>query len=133
MPASGDGPEQNPAISADEWNLRFLSEMAQILARSPGMETAHPDDEGYRVDDLALEDGHVRLVWSFPGVTNEFGRPVRAGRYLALEEVRARFSPDAPDIVASAVLLNDFYPPYPPSADREQPDGIRWLGPPPPA
>lgn len=119
--------------AGEEWNLRFLAAMAQILARGPGMETAHPDDEGYRVDELSFEHGHVRLVWSFPGVTDEAGRPVRAGRYLDLEEVRAGFSPDAPDIVASAVVLNDFYPPFPPSADREQPDGIRWLGPPPPA
>lgn len=97
------------------------------------METAHPDDEGYRVNELALEDGHVRLVWSFPGLTDEVGRPVRAGRYLDLEEVRAGFSPDTPDIVASAVVLNDFYPPNPPSVDRIQADGIRWLGPPPSA
>lgn len=121
-----------PTDGAEEWELRFVAELARALARGPGTETMHTDDEGYRVDEIALEQGHVRLVWSFPGVVDADGRPVRAGRYMNLTELRAGFSPDDPDIVAGAFVINDFYPVHPPSADREQSDGIRWLGSPPP-
>lgn len=119
-------------VDAEEWGLRFAAELARTLARGPGTETMHPDDQGYRVDELIYDGTHVRLVWSFPGVTGEGGRPVRAGRYVNLAELRAGFSPDDPDIVAGAVVIDDFYPVHPPSAEREQPDGIRWLGSPPP-
>lgn len=119
-------------MDAVEWNLAFVSELAGILARGPGTETMHSDDEGYLVDELSYDGTHVRLVWSFPGVLGVNGRPVRAGRYMDLAQERAGFSPDDPDFVAGAVVINDFYPVYPPSVDREQPDGIRWLGPPPP-
>lgn len=114
---------------AEEWELRFVAELARALARGPGTQTMHPDDEGYGLDELSLEPGRVRLVWSFPGITGEDGRPIRAGRYLNLAELRAGFSPDGPDVVAGAVVVNDFYPARPPSADREQSDDIRWLGP----
>lgn len=92
----------------------------------------YPDDEGYRVDELSYDGAHVRLVWSFPDVIGDDSRPVRAGRYMDLAEVRAGFSADDPEFAAGAVVVNDFYPALPPSADREQLDGIRWLGLPPP-
>lgn len=133
MPTSGDGPELNPTIPTEEWNLRFLAEFARMLAKRPGTELDPPGDISYQVEELALVGGHVTLVWSFPGVANDGGGTVRAGRFMDLAELRGGFSPDSPDIVAEAMLLNDFYPASPPSAAREQADGIRWLGPPPPA
>lgn len=117
---------------SEEWGLRFVAELARAVARGPGTETLLPDDDGYVIDELSYDGTHVRLVWSFPGVPDERGRPVRAGRYMNLTGLRAGFTPGDPDIVAGAVVIDDFYPALPPSADREQPDGIRWLGPPPP-
>lgn len=116
----------------EEWGLLFVAALARSLAGGPGTETLDSDDEGYMVDELSFDGTHVRLVWSFPGVLGEDGNPVRAGRYMDLAELRSGFSPDDPDTVAGAVVLNDFYPAYAPSADRERPDGIRWFGPPPP-
>ncbi|GLB62637.1 hypothetical protein NCCP2495_05150 [Dietzia sp. NCCP-2495] len=115
-----------------EWNLGFVAELARMLALGPGTEMDYPDDDGYRIDELSYDGTHVRLVWSFPGALAEDGRPVRAGRYMNLTELRAGFSRDDPGAVAEAVVLNDFYPVLPPAADREGPDGIRWLGPAPP-
>lgn len=117
----------------EEWGLLFVAALARSIAGGPGTETLDSDDGGYLVDELSFDGTHVRLVWSFPGVLGEDGRPVRAGRYMDLAELRSGFSPDDPETVAGAMALNDFYPAYPPSADRAQPDGIRWLGPPPPA
>lgn len=118
---------------SDEWGLRFVAELARALARGPGTETMLSDDKGYRVDELSYDGTHVRLIWSFPGVADSLGRPVLAGRYMDLAELRAGFTPADPDIVAGAVVINDFYPALPPSPDREHTDGIRWLGSPPPS
>lgn len=125
--------EQGSTAPDDEWNLQFLAELARMLAARPGLEVGYPDDPGYRVDKLALVGGNVTLVWSFPDITNAQGSPVRAGRFMNAAELRAGFTLDGPGDVAEAMVLNDFYPPYPPSEDREPSDGIRWLGPPPPA
>lgn len=116
---------------AGEWGLRFVAELARSLACRPGLETARPGDAGYRVDEVALEGGQVRLVWAFPDVADEAGRPVRVGRVWDLAELRAGFSPDGPGVVAGAVILNDFYPLSLPPAECAGPDGIRWLGTPP--
>ena len=120
-------------MDAAEWTLSFVAALARTLALGPGTETMSPDDEGYLVDQLSYDGTHVRLVWSFPGVIGVDGRHVRVGRYRDLPRERAGFWPDDPDIVAEAVVINNFYPALPPSADREHPDGIRWLWPPPPA
>lgn len=128
-----DAEAGGPEFGAEEWNLGFVAELARILALGPGTETLHPDDDGYVIDELSYDGTHVRLVWSFPGVPAGDGRPVRAGRYMDLAELRAGFTPDDPGTVADAMVLNDFYPVVPPSVDREQPDGVRWFGPPPPS
>lgn len=120
-------------MDAAEWNLSFVAELARQLALGPGEETRYPEDEGYLIDELSYDGTHVRLVWSFPGLAGAGGRPVRAGRYMNLTQERAGFSPDDPDFVAGAVVINDFHPALPPSAGREHADGVRWLGPPPPA
>ena len=82
MPASGNGTEQNLTITAEEWNLRFLAEFARMLAKRPGTEFDSPGEAGYRVEELALVDRNVTLVWSFTGVRNDGGGPVRAGRFM---------------------------------------------------
>lgn len=120
-------------MDAAEWNLSFVAELARQLALGPGEETRYPEDEGYLIDELSYDGTHVRLVWSFPGLAGAGGRPVRAGRYMKLAQERAGFSPDDSYFVAGAVVINDFHPALPPSADREHADGVRWLGPPPPA
>ncbi len=132
MPSSAADPENSPSMATDEWNLRFLAEMGQILAERPGTEFDSPGAVRYRVEELALTGGFVRLVWAFPGAPDTGKRSVRVGRFMNLVDLRGGFSPDDPDIVAGAVLLNDFYPAHPPAEDREHADGIRWLGPPPP-
>ncbi|WP_241732567.1 TetR/AcrR family transcriptional regulator [Dietzia sp. B19] len=117
------------------WNSIFGQAFARHLALypAPGMETAHPDDSPYRVDELTMTDGAVTLVWSYPEIRSARGGPVRVGRHWNLRELREGFSPSDPEFVAGAVIDEDFMPLALPSADREGPDGIRWLGPPPPA
>lgn len=128
------GLDQEPRGEDDgEWNLRFAGALSRQLASRPGTETDDPSDgPRYRIDSICVAEGHLTLIWSFPGQEDASGAPVRAGRHWDLAELRAGFSPSRPDVVADAAILNDFYPPYPPSEDRVGPDGIRWLGPPPP-
>ncbi|MEH6819446.1 MAG: TetR/AcrR family transcriptional regulator [Dietzia psychralcaliphila] len=125
--------------AADDDELLWNSIFGQAFARhfalhpAPGMEMAHPDDSPYRVDELTMMDGAVTLVWSYPEIRSERGGPVRVGRHWNLRELRRGFSPSDPEDVAGAVIDEDFLPLALPSEDREGPDGIRWLGQPPPA